>query len=382
MTTKNLAVLAAVAAVLGGAAYFTTAGKKMKSPSLVGKQVLPAFDASAVARIDIGGAKPLALAATDKGWVVETLHSYPADVTKIRENILKLQELKVGQVANGRTIASPAKVALKDASGKELASVEIGDTHTGKPRGQMAQFGGGGYPDGRYLQFDGKVVLVKDTLDAFDGDPKKWTDTRIASVTASDVTSVAYSRGKETVKLTRKDGKWDLAGLGPKEELDTSKTYSLDSALSYLDFTGVADPKLSDAELGFTTGAVYTVTLKNGQSYTAKVGNATGSDRWVKLSASFKAVGTNATENATLEKTVADFNEKTGKWAFSISSYSADNMSKTRKDLVKAKEEPKKDDAKKDDAKKDDAKKDDAKKDDAKKADAKPATPKKDTQKK
>ena len=71
----------------------------------------------------------------------------------------------------------------------------------------------------------------------------------------------------------------------------------------------------------------------------------------MKLSASFKAVGTNATENATLEKAVKDFNEKTGKWAFSISSYSADNMSKTRKDLVKAKEEPKKDEAKKEDKK-------------------------------
>ena len=377
MTTKNLAILTAVAAVLGGAAYFTSSSKKMKSPSIVGKQILPAFDASAVARIDVGGAKPLALAATDKGWVVETLHSYPADVTKIRENILKLQELKVGQVANGRTIASPATVALKDASGKELAAVALGETHMGKPRGQMAQFGGGGYPDGRYIQFGDKVVLVKDTLDAFDGDPKKWTDTRIASVTASDVTSVTYTKDKETVSLTRKDGTWTLPGLGPKEELDTSKTYSLDSALSYLDFTGVADPKKTDAELGFATGAVYTVTLKNGQSYTAKVGDKTGSDRWVKLSASFKAVGTNATENATLEKAVKDFNEKTGKWAFSISSYSADNMSKTRKDLVKAKEEPKKDEAKKDDKKPETAPKAAPAKPEAKKAEPKKDAPKK-----
>ena len=124
----------------------------------------------------------------------------------------------------------------------------------------------------------------------------------------------------------------------------------------------MADPKKTDAELGFATGAVYTVTLKNGQSYTAKVGNATGSDRWVKLSASFKATGTNATENATFEKAVKDFNEKTGKWAFSISSYSADNMSKTRKDLVKAKEEPKKDETKKDDKKPESPKKDAPKK--------------------
>ena len=60
------------------------------------------------------------------------------------------------------------------------------------------------------------------------------------------------------------------------------------------------------------------------------------------MSAAFKPVGTNATENAACEKTVKDFNDKIGKWTYTISSYSAESMSKARKDLVKAKEEPKK----------------------------------------
>ena len=144
------------------------------------------------------------------------------------------------------------------------------------------------------MLFEGKAVLVKDPLDAFDGDPKKWVDTSICKVTAADVVSVAFTKGKESVKLARKDGAWTLEGLGPKEEIDTSKTYSLDSALSYLNLTGIADPKLTEAELGFATGAVYTATLKNGITYTAKVGNAVGSDRTLKLSAAFAPVGTNA----------------------------------------------------------------------------------------
>ena len=210
----------------------------------------------------------------------------------------------------------------------------------------MAQFGGGGYPDGRYILFEGKVVLVKDALDAFDGDPKKWVDTRICKVTASDVAAVTYAKGGETVKLARKDGKWNLEGIGEKEELDTSKTYSLDSALSYLDLTGIADPKRTEAELGFATGAVYTATLKNGTTYTAKTGAANGADRWFKVSAAFKPTGTNATENAKLEKAAKEFNDTVGKWTYSIASYSADNFFKARKDLVKAKEEPKKEEAK------------------------------------
>ena len=165
---------------------------------------------------------------------------------------------------------------------------------------------------------------------------------RIGNVTASDVTAVTYAKGKETVTLTRKDGTWALEGLGPKEEIDTSKTYSLDSALSYLNFSDIVDPKKTDAELGFATGAVYTATLKNGITYTAKIGNKVGSDSAFKVSAAFKPVGTNATENAACEKTVKEFNDKVGKWTYTISSYSAESMSKSRKDLVKAKEEPKK----------------------------------------
>ena len=55
MTTKNLVILGAVAAVLGGAAYFCNSGRKMKAPALNGKPVLPAFDVSAISRIEIGG---------------------------------------------------------------------------------------------------------------------------------------------------------------------------------------------------------------------------------------------------------------------------------------------------------------------------------------
>ena len=368
MTTKNLAILGAAAVVLGGAAWYCNSGRAVRAPSIVGEKILPSFDVADVARIEIGGAKKVQLVADDKGWKLQSLYGYPADVTK---------ELKVGQVANGKKLASPATVDIQNAAGKSLAALPLGETHTSKPKGQAAMYGGGGYPDGRYVEYKGKTVLVKETLDAFDGDPKKWVDTRIASVSASDVQSVVFEQGKEKVSLTRKDSTWTLAGLGPKEELDTSKTYSLDSALSYLDFTDIADPKKSDADLGFTTGCVYSVTLKNGESYTAKVGGKNGSDRWVRLSATFKAVGTNATENAASEKKVKEFNDKVARWTYAVSSYSADNMSKKRADLVKAKEEPKKDEAKKAEAPKVEAKKPEVKKAEAPKADAKKSETKK-----
>ena len=343
---KKLLILVVAAGALLGAAFLLK-GRSQKTPSLVGRKILPAFNVSDVARVEIAGAKSLALSSAEgTGWTVDALHGYPADANKIKEALFKLKELKAGQPASGISNAAPTTVVLKDAGGKELAKLTMGDQHRSAPRGEMAQFGGGGYPDGRYVTLDGTTVVVNDALNEFDGDPKKWVNARICAITASDVTDVAYTKGKETVKLARKDGKWNLEGLGPKEELDSSKTYSLDSALSYLDFAGVVDPKKPEAELGFATGAVYTATLKNGITYTAKVGNKIGSDSAFKVSAVFKPVGTNATENAACEKTVKDFNDTVGKWTYTISSYSAESMSKTRKDLVKAKEEPKKEEAK------------------------------------
>ena len=112
MTNKNLVMLAAAAAVLGGAAYFCNSGRKIKSSNLNGKPVLPAFDVSEVAKVDVGG--KVTLAASDSGWTLESLYGYPADVTKIRENLLKLKDLTVGQTARGRKIEGGTKVDLKD----------------------------------------------------------------------------------------------------------------------------------------------------------------------------------------------------------------------------------------------------------------------------
>jgi len=123
MDKKNLVAMAAAAAVLCAAAYLLSSGSRPSAAKLNGKTILPALDMSAVSRIEIGGR--LALAAGDGGWVVETLHGYPADRAKIAENLLKLAELKVGQVARGRELGETTEVVLKDAAGKELAKLPL-----------------------------------------------------------------------------------------------------------------------------------------------------------------------------------------------------------------------------------------------------------------
>ncbi|MBO7482633.1 MAG: DUF4340 domain-containing protein [Kiritimatiellae bacterium] len=220
MTTKNLAILAAAAAVAGAAAYFT-GGSRNKAPALTGKSVVPAFEIADVASVEIGDA--IRLAAGDGGWTIATMQDYPADTQKIGENLMKLQELKVGQVARGRDLGERTEVALKDASGNLLASVTLGDRHEK-------------WGHGRYADMNGTTVLVSDTLDAFGDDPKRWCSTKI-----------------------------------------------IDSP--YVSFKELADPSLDEATLGFATGAVATVTIGDATNRVATVGAAVadGTDRYLRI---------------------------------------------------------------------------------------------------
>ena len=223
MTTKQLAMLVGAAAVLGGAAFMLSSGSKPAGAKLNGKAIFPKLDISEVARVELGD--KLKLVSDENGWKVETYHNYPADRAKMTENLLKLTELKVGQVARGKKLDNADRLVLKDAAGKELASLPLGEKH--------AKWG-----HGRYAAFSGETVLVSDALDAFGGDGKAWVETKIV------------------------DTPW-------------------------ISFKDIAEG-VSEDDLGFATGVVAKVTIAGDTNRVATVGNKVndGNDRYLKLDGS------------------------------------------------------------------------------------------------
>lgn len=220
MNTKSLAILGGVAAVLVVAALCISSGSKGSGAALNGKAIFPKLQISEIARIELGD--KLKIAGGDGGWKVETYHNYPADHAKLTENLLKLSELKVGQVARGKKLDKPDTLVLKDASGKEIASLPLGDKH--------AKWG-----HGRYATFSGETVLVSDSLDAFGKDGKAWVETKIV------------------------DTPW-------------------------ISFNDIAEG-VPEADLGFKTGVVAKVTIAGDTNRVATIGNVVkgGSDRYLKL---------------------------------------------------------------------------------------------------
>lgn len=228
MTNKNLIVMGGVAAVLAIAGYLVGGRSAAKTPRLNGLRLADAFDIEKVAAVEIGpsaAGQSVKLAAGDAGWVVSTYQDYPADRKRIVENLLRLQEAKVGQVIRGKKIeaADRMPVAIRDAAGVELGSFVLGARHEK-------------WGFGRYAQFKGETVLVGDTLDAFAADPKSWCDTKIVDE-------------------------------------------------PYISFRDLAAPTLKEEELGLATGVVAKVTIGGDTNRTVTVGNKLpgGSERYLKI---------------------------------------------------------------------------------------------------
>lgn len=220
MNKKNLAILVAVAVVLAAAARLLGGASRPSAPKLGGRKILPDVSLADVSRVEAGS---VALAATDAGWVVESMQGYPADRAKIVENLRRLLDIKVGQVARGRTLSQKTEVSLQDSGGRVLASVVLGEKH---PK----------WGFGRYVEFEGETVLVSDALDAFDGDPKRWCDAKIV------------------------DTPW-------------------------ISFTALAAQDTPEETTGFATGVVAHVTIAGDTNRVATVGNSLpdGSGRYFRL---------------------------------------------------------------------------------------------------
>jgi hypothetical protein len=363
MKGKTLVILVVAAAVLGGLAVLTSQRKNRPMPAAVGQALLPDLALDKVARaIIVADGKTSTVARVEDAWGVVERHNYPADFEKLKRALVKLADLKIGQTvqvgdaqkADLRvTPETAAQLVLQDQSGATLATLLLGETR----ESQSAMPGRGGYPDGRFVSRDGgaTVYLVADTLDDLaSAEPGRWVDSEIASLTGSDIASIRVTGpNREPIELKRgDDDKLTLQNLAEGEEFDSSKTYALESALSYLRFEDIADPALDEAALGLEAPIVYEAKTKSGLLYVATLGGkvADGENRYARFRVTYADDGKPAPEDETDEarqareadaakvrESAAAQNARLAKWTYVIPSYKADAIAKPRSDLLKTK---------------------------------------------
>jgi len=384
MNRKQLTTLIVLGVVLGGLGYWAY-NKRQKSyetgvASEEGQKVLKGVAANAindVAQLHVKQASnEVTLVRAAEGWTVKERGGYPANFSTISDTVKKFWDLKVTrpvEVGPSRlpalklTKADGTIVEMKDDKGQTLASLTLG-LQTSKEARDDSPFGGGSFPNGRYVMRgdDVKTVaLINDPLNV-DAKPEDWLNKDWFKVEKAKTVSVTHTNATNSWKLVREteSGDWKLADIKTGESVDSGKASGLNYLLSSPSFNDVlVDSK--PEQTGLASPTVSTIETFDGFTYTLKLGKLAGAEEnyalQLAVAGNFPKERTpgkdeKAEDKEKLDKEFAETlkkrqeklkNEKTfEKWTYSVAKWTVDNLLKERKDfLAEKKEEPKKDEA-------------------------------------
>jgi len=380
MKAKHLLILFVLAAGMAVLAYVTSRRPEAVTPDRVGRRVFPELPVNEIRRLCVTSPGSTAtVARVGDRWVCFERFNYPADFVKVKEALLALADLKVGQVvrieperrdelgllpppgpAGDGADARGTRVEVFAEDGHVVASLLLGKEHVRQPDGAPAGFRGS--PDGRYVSTGpgGDVYRISDALQVFSDRPTDWIDAELLNVPGADVRRITITGpDREPVNLIRgEDGSLRLAGLAGDEEADSSKLYGVESALSYLRFTDVVDPATTDEELGMAQPTVFQATTTQDVQYTVWIGGSpeASDDRSIRIGVALAAAAppagaTDAEQPGAAEEgetgedkgvdpeEILRLNDQLSKWTYAIPSYKAEALTRSRADLLKKKAE-------------------------------------------
>ncbi len=378
MKAKQLGILIVVGALAAAAGLFMHQRNQEKSfatQTELGQKLYPDFPVNEIRKIHVrSGDKEVILAKADDVWRVNTSHAYYADFKKIADFLKKLPELKALQVIDidpadyGRLALDKSDadedagtvVEFVGASDKVIGSIVLGKNHM-KQGGGNSPYGGGGWPDGRYIlePSSGIAALVSETFSAITVDSANWIDKTFfkagklkrGTLETGDSVDWTVQRADESDALT-------LADLQPGEVLESSKISGVDGALNYPNFSKIADPESSDASLGLDAPRIYTAEMFDGMSISLQIGTKTG-DNTYPVRATFAFTEPKApvapedesdedrttreaeftTKVAETRQKVNEYNDTFTGWTYLMSTYSIDKLLIDRAAFIKKSED-------------------------------------------
>lgn len=269
---KKTLAFAAVAGALVAVAFVTTRPRDLTAEEFTRDQGQPFFAdftdpraATALEVIDFNAdtaeARPFKVEyRKDDGWVIPSHNDYPADgkdrLAKTAAGVIDLkkdvivsndtdmhEELGVIDPLDTKSTALKGRgkrVTLKDASGKVLADLIIGNAVRDKT-------------NQRYVRLPGQKVTYGVNMNVdLSARFADWIETNLLKLDAFHLLNITYDkpiidhdRGTvakgDVIELTRKDGSspWTINQVPAGKELDTSKVSSITTALADIKIVGV-----------------------------------------------------------------------------------------------------------------------------------------------
>lgn len=289
MSGRALAVLIALALVLGGGALWLHRQQNAREASNVatlGQPVFKGLKAAEIATIRIEGPKATLTIKRDDGhWSIAERKDFPADLAKVRAFVLKAIELKVGQSEpigaddrarlglNESGAGVGTQLRFETADGKPLARLIVGEKYF-KQRPDHPESAAA---DGRYVlrPEDPKTVLVvSDPLEQVSTQTSKWIDRSGVAAENVKTMEVRLADGAHwKISRANEDASWTLDGEIPAgQQVAVTKANAASYSMSLLEIEDVAPPDFSLAQSGLDKPNVVTATTLDGLSYTLKIG--------------------------------------------------------------------------------------------------------------
>lgn len=364
MKSRQLLVLVVAAVVLGGGGLWVLKQRSAgfdRSKVNMGSSLLGPFDGSTITAVRFTqGSNVVNVVSDGQNWVVRERGNYPANVADLSAFVNKLADLKVARPVNVGASRLPllqltgdavTVVELLDAGGKAVKTLKLGKQST-KGGGEDDPFGGGGYPDGRYVQVGETIALITDPLSNAQPKPETWIAKDFIKVEQPVSVTVTHPEATNSFTLSRTNefAEWTLASPAAGESLDKNKLWSFNSLLSGASFNDLVlnpDP----AKLGLDQPTRAVIKTAGGFHYELKVGQPEGDNYPVQVTVSAE-LAKERTPGADekpedKEKLDKEFKEKLakqeeklkkeqalGKWTFTVTKYTVEPLLKKRSELL------------------------------------------------
>jgi hypothetical protein len=296
VNARYAAILVVLLVVLGGGALLYQQQERAQRPDNVGTlgrtlfKDLPAAEIATIRIVEPNAT--LTVQRKDERWVIAERGDFPADVSKVREFVLKAIGLKVGQSeplgekdrARLNLDASATRVEFRNAEDKVLGGLLVGRKYFKREVENPEK----AIPDGRFVALPdeaGTAYRVAEPLTQATVKTAEWIDRSSFQVEKIKTLEVRYPGGDSwRIERAGDNAEWKLAGAKPGEKLEIPRANAASYSLSLLELADVAPKDLKDT--GLDKPITVDATTLEGASYAIKVGRLQGDNYYVGFTAS------------------------------------------------------------------------------------------------
>lgn len=376
MSPKVTSILVVLAVILAAGTLLVSKKCSSDSQGVVkpGDKLFPGIPVNDITQFTMRDAeKSITLEKQGGDWVIKDFYGYPAQFDRVYTTLKNLDDLAVGQKINVRSsslgrmaLGNPDDQSLPavergtlieayDADGTKIAACIVGKDKLAKiDPDNPYRFSPS--KDGQYLRLPNSesVYLVAQVFN-LDKQHENWIDKQLLSVPKDEVKSMTVMNPvDESFKISHTNSTvpFVLEDMKDTEKLKSSAVDTLANCLSYLNIESVVDPAVAATNTVLDKSWTMTVEAFDGTAYTVSVSDTDQAKAYMQVGVSFSTPVpdpsiTNKAERLKLEERSYEYedkarllNNKVSPWMYVIPKSKADQIRKTRSDIVEAETEP------------------------------------------